>query len=268
MERRKINQVFVGTFVVLGLLIATYLIFVMGSGTGFLHSTFTLYARFKDVKGLHPGSEVSLSGLRVGIVKEISVSKDDSKDMIAELQISSVARGRLREDSTATLKTQGVLGDRYIELAIGTNGQAELKNGDTIRTQDTPDLFSKSGNLMEGIARYLREGGDVDSTIKNLARLSDNLVQLSGQIRKEKSLLNELFYGTSGQNLNKALSHLDSILSKIDSGDGTLGSIVNDPTVYEDVKSLLGGAKRSSILKYFMRQFIESSEKEKEEKRN
>jgi hypothetical protein len=44
-----------------------------------------------------------------------------------------------------------------------------------------------------------------------------------------------------------------------------LGSFVNDPTVYEDVKSVLGGAKRSSILKYFMRQFIETSEKEKED---
>ncbi|NBT58027.1 hypothetical protein EBT16_04505, partial [bacterium] len=71
--------------------------------------------------------------------------------------------------------------------------------------------------------------------------------------------------GTSGRSLNEALSHLDSIMKKIDSGDGTLGSLVNDPTVYEDVKSVLGGAKRSSILKYFMRQFIESSDKEKEE---
>jgi phospholipid/cholesterol/gamma-HCH transport system substrate-binding protein len=86
-------------------------------------------------------------------------------------------------------------------------------------------------------------------------------------LKKEKSILNELFYGTSGKNLNEALSHLDSILTKIDGGDGTLGSFVNDPTVYEDVKSVLGGAKRSSIMKYFMRQFIETSEKEKEKEK-
>lgn len=268
MERKKINQMMVGIFVVLGVTIGIYLIFMMGSRTGFLRSNFTLFARFKDVKGLHPGSEVSLSGLRIGIVKDITVAADDSKDMIAELQISSNARGRLRADSAATLKTQGVLGDRYIELSIGTNGQGELKNGDTLKTQDSPDLFSKSGSLMEGLSRYLKEGGDVDSLVKNLARLSDNLVQLSTQVKKEKSLLNELFYGQSGQNLGQALTHLDSILKKIDTGDGTLGSIVNDPTVYEDVKSLLGGAKRSSILKYFMRQFIESSEKEKEDKKS
>jgi len=227
-------------------------------------SSFTLYARFNNVKGLHAGSEVSLSGLRIGVVKEILVSADDSKEMVAKLQISSSARERLRADSFATLRTQGVLGDRYIELSIGSNGERALKDGATVRSQDPGDIFSKSGNVMEGLSRYLREGGDIDSLLKNLAKLSDNLVHLSTQVKKEKSILNELFYGSSGQNLNQALSHLDSILRKIDGGDGTLGSLVNDPTVYEDVKSVLGGAKRSSILKYFMRQFIEASEKEKE----
>jgi phospholipid/cholesterol/gamma-HCH transport system substrate-binding protein len=265
MNRQKMNQILVGIFVFSGFLIAAYLIFVMGSRSGFLRSNYTLYAKFKDVKGLHPGSEVSLSGLRVGVVKDISVATDDSKEMVATLQITSKAKSRLRADSQATLRTQGVLGDRYIELSIGSNSEKELGDGGTIKTSEDPDLFSKSGSVVEGLSRYLKEGGDVDSLVKNLARLSDNLVQLSVQVKKEKSILNELFYGSSGRNLNQALTHLDSILRKIDGGDGTLGSLINDPTVYEDVKSVMGGAKRSSVLKYFMRQFIDSSEKEKEE---
>jgi phospholipid/cholesterol/gamma-HCH transport system substrate-binding protein len=267
MERQKMNQLLVGIFVVLGLTIGVYLVFLMGSKTGFFRSTYVLNAHFKDVKGLHPGSEVSLSGLRVGVVKEIRVAEDDSKQMIAVLQITSSAKDRIRTDSTATLKTQGVLGDKYIELTIGSNSEQPLKSGDTLKSSESADIFSKSGNLVEGLSRYLKEGGDVDSLVKNLARFTDNLVQLSQQVKKEKSILNELFYGTSGKNLNEALSHLDSILTKIDGGDGTLGSFVNDPTVYEDVKSVLGGAKRSSILKYFMRQFIETSEKEKEKEK-
>lgn len=265
MNRQKMNQILVGIFVIGAFSVATYLIFVMGSRTGFLRSTFTVYARFKDVKGLHPGSEVSLSGLRIGVVKSISVATDDSKEMIATLHINSNAKGRLRQDSTATLKTQGVLGDRYIELSIGSNNQPVLKHEDTLKTEDAPDILSRSGNLVEGLSRYLKEGGDIDSLVKNLARLSDNLVQLSNQVKREKSILNELFYGSSGRNLNQALTSLDSILKKIDQGDGTLGSLVNDPTVYEDVKSVLGGAQRSTILKYFMRQFMDASEKEKEQ---
>ena len=92
MNRQKMNQMLVGIFVLSGFLIAVYLIFVMGSRTGFLRSNFTLYARFKDVKGLHPGSEVSLSGLRVGVVKDISVATDETKEMVATLQVTSKAR--------------------------------------------------------------------------------------------------------------------------------------------------------------------------------
>jgi len=265
MERQKMNQLLVGVFVILGVSIGVYLIFLMGSKSGFLRSTYQLNARFKDVKGLHPGSEVSLSGLRIGMVKSIHVAHDDSKEMVAVLRVSSEARDQIRADSLATLKTQGVLGDKYIELTIGSSAEPALDSGDTLRTSEPGDIFSKGGNLVEGLSRYLKEGGDLDSLVKNLARFSDNILQLSQQVKREKSIMNEIFYGTSGRSLNEALSHLDSIMKKIDSGDGTLGSLVNDPTVYEDVKSVLGGAKRSSILKYFMRQFIESSDKEKEE---
>lgn len=263
MERNRANQIIVGLFVAFGFLLSAYLVFLLGSKSGFLQSNVYLYARFKDVKGLHTGSEVSLSGLRIGVVERINVSEDDSKEMVAKLQINAKAMKKIRSDSRATLKTQGVLGDKYIELSIGSIESAGLKDGETIPTAETPDLFSKGGNLVDGLSKYLKEGGDVDSLLRNLARLSDNLVQLSNQVRKEKSILNELFYGTSGKNLNQAITHLDSILKKIDSGDGTLGSIINDPTVYEEVKAVLGGAKRSSVLKYFMRQFMEEGEKEK-----
>lgn len=262
MERNRANQITVGIFVFLGFLVSTYLVFMLGSKSGFFQSNITIYARFKDVKGLHPGSEVSLSGLRVGVVQDIAVAEDDSKEMVAALQIMSKAQKKIRTDSKASLKTQGVLGDKYIEISIGSSGAATLKDQDTIQTQETLDLFSKGGSLVDGLSKYLKQGGDVDSLIRNLARFSDNLVQLSNQVKREKSILNELFYGTSGKNLNQAIAHLDSIMKKIDSGDGTLGSIINDPTVYEEVKAVLGGAKRSSVLKYFMRQFMESTDQE------
>lgn len=262
MERNRANQVTVGIFVFLGFILSAYLVFMLGSKSGFFQSNITLYARFKDVKGLHPGSEVSLSGLRVGVVQDILVAEDDSKEMVAILQIVSKAQKKIRSDSKASLKTQGVLGDKYIEISIGSSEAELLKDKDTIQTQETLDLFSKGGSLVDGLSKYLKQGGDIDSLLRNLARFSDNLVQLSNQVKREKSILNELFYGTSGKNLNQAIAHLDSILKKIDSGDGTLGSIINDPTVYEEVKAVLGGAKRSSVLKYFMRQFMESSEKE------
>ncbi len=61
-----------------------------------------------------------------------------------------------------------------------------------------------------------------------------------------------MIYGNSGIKLEKSLGHLDgslthleAVLKKVDKGEGTLGALINDPTLYEDMKLLLGGAKRS-----------------------
>ena len=89
--------------------------------------------------------------------------------------------------------------------------------------------------------------------------MAEHLTIITGQLESTKTgLWSELVRGNSGTHLSSASDHLSSILRKIDSGEGSLGALINDPSVYEDLKSMMGGAKRSAILKYFMRSFIES----------
>lgn len=257
MDKKIANNMLVGIFVALGFGVFTFLVFNMGGGGGVFSSTYTLYARFPEVKGLHPGSEISLSGLRIGVVKDITVSADGTKDLIIELSLAKKMKPQIRQDSNAMIRTQGVLGDKYIEVSIGSPNSPEQEAGTFIRAGQEADLFSKSGNLVEGISKQFKDGGNVDVLLANLTRLSENLASISTDIRKNKGILNELIYGKSGESLNRTMAHLEGILRKIDSGEGTLGSLINDPTVYEDLRSMMGGAKRSSILKYFMREFIE-----------
>jgi phospholipid/cholesterol/gamma-HCH transport system substrate-binding protein len=237
-------------------------LFNIGGGVNIFSSQLKLISRFPQVKGLHQGSEVALSGLRIGVVKDIRISTDGSKDLIVELAISKKFANSIRTNSKATIKTQGVLGDKYIELSIGTEDSPPLRSGDNIQSAEQADLFTKSGNLVTDVSRYFDENGEVTVLLKNLNNLSSNLVDLSSQIKTQKGILHEMVYGKSGDNLNRSVSKLESILSKIDEGEGTLGALVNDPAVYEDIKSVMGGAKRSTVLKYFMKQFIDSSEKE------
>lgn len=262
MDRRIANNFTVGLFVLIGFVGFVFILFNVGDGKGFFSSQYSLYGKFRDVKGLHSGSEISLSGLRVGVIKQITVAKDDSKELIVELSIDKNMQQKIRQDSKATIQTQGVLGDKYVEISIGTPSAEALKHGDTINTDTAEDLFSKSGQLMEGISRHFDKGGDIESLVKNLNQVAKNLVVLTSQVQREQGLLNAMIYGNAGAKLTKSVDHLEAILKKVDNGEGTLGAIINDPTLYEDVKYLLGGAKRSSILKYFMRSFIEEGEKE------
>lgn len=257
MDKKIANNMLVGIFVAVGFVVFIFLVFNMGGGGGIFASNYTLYAKFPEVKGLHPGSEISLSGLRIGVVKDITVSTDGTKQLITEFSISRKMKSQIRQDSNAMIRTQGMLGDKYIEISIGSASSPELESGAFIRSVEEQDFFSKGGNLVEGISKQFKDGGNVDVLLANLTRLSDNLATISTDIRKNRGVLNELIYGKSGESLNRSLNHLEGILKKIDSGDGTLGSLVNDPTIYEDLRAMMGGAKRSSILKYFMREFIE-----------
>ncbi|MEZ4751658.1 MAG: MlaD family protein [Bdellovibrionota bacterium] len=256
MDRKIANNVVLGIFVTLGFVGFLFILFNVGGGSGVFASDYELVAHFPNVKGLHYGSEVSLSGLRVGVVESIEVKMDGSKELVVRFSVLKSVQDRIRQDSTAKIATQGVLGDKYIELSIGTADSPMLKDGDEIETETESDLFSKGGDLVGSIERQFREGGDVEKLLKSLTRLSNNLNAITAELKIQRG----------GNSLAKSLAHLESILKKIDKGDGTVGALVNDPTLYEDTKSLIGGAQRSNILKYFINQFVDDGEKAAKEK--
>ncbi len=269
MDKKVANNVIVGIFVALAFVGFIFVLFSMGGGSGLFTSQLSLYGKFSQVKGLHPGSEVSLSGLRIGVVKNISVDPKGGKDLTVEMAVGKKYGDVLKQDSVASIRTQGVLGDKYIELSVGSIGAPAVKNGDTLPSSELTDLFTKSGNLVDDISRHFDKGGKFEQLLLNLTNVSANLADITSEIKKEKGILHELAYGTSGLALNKSMAHLEAILDKINRGEGTLGSLINDPTVYEDVKAMMGGAKRSTILKYFMHQFIDAGDKaQKEDDKN
>lgn len=264
MDKKVANQIIVGIFVTVAFFGFIFIIFNISGGDGIFSSKYSLQARFKHVKGLHYGSEVSLAGLRVGVVKTIAIAKDDPKILVVELAIDKKMKDRIRKDSVASVKTQGVLGDKYIEVSIGTPTEPELEHNNEITVQEEQDIFSKSGMLVDEVKRQFEKGGEVDALIHNLNTLSKNLTTLTSDIKTNRGLLNEMFYGKSGPRLGEAVAHLNGILKKIDEGEGSLGLLVNDPTVYEDIKTMTGGAKRSTILKALIRSFSESGADAKE----
>jgi phospholipid/cholesterol/gamma-HCH transport system substrate-binding protein len=261
MDKRIANNLIVGVMVIVGFAALIFILFNIGGGM--LNSRMTVYGKFKQVKGLFMGSEVSLSGLRIGAVRSIRIQNAVTKELIVEMSISAEQRRHIRQDSIATVKTQGILGDKYIEISIGDETLPEIKDGDMIPTSEPEDLFTKGGNVVSGISKQFEKEGDLANLIKNLNVTAINLAQMTTQIKKEKSILHELFYGQSGEKVRLATEHLESILRKINGGEGTVGAIINDPTVYEDIKSITGGAKRSAVLQYFVRQFMQNSEKDK-----
>ncbi len=141
MNNRTI-EFLVGCFVLIGLLAVLYLAIQVGSARFFGSDSYELQARFGSASGVNPGSRIEIAGVPVGTVKEIRLN--DNFYAIATLELPH--RIQLDDDTIASVKTAGLIGDRFIELSPGGSG-FPLEAGDMIvdteSALDIENLISK-----------------------------------------------------------------------------------------------------------------------------
>jgi phospholipid/cholesterol/gamma-HCH transport system substrate-binding protein len=268
-DYEKSNNLKTGFFVFFGTVITVFSIIILG-GDKKLFASYNKYSiNFKQVQGLNIGSVVSLSGINIGNVVQMDFSSQDDSVLVT-LNVEQQFANRITNDSLASIKTQGALGDRYIFITSGNNGSRPLDAGALIKSDDEGDFFdiiSKKGPQISNAANVIDE---MKLLLENLnknnnpGKLIENLVIASKQIEnlsKEGQLLFQDARGANNKELKQAISHLNSILKKIDNGEGTLGALINDSTIHERLTSILGKSPRNSYLKPLIRATIKSKDK-------
>lgn len=132
------RETVVGFFVMVGLICVAYLTVKLGRMELFNSEGYILQASFSSVSGLRSGAEVDIAGVRVGRVKNIRLN--ENYQAVVELQMDSNVK--LTDDVIASVKTSGLIGDKYISLEPGGSGEM-LKNGDEITdTESAVDIES------------------------------------------------------------------------------------------------------------------------------
>jgi phospholipid/cholesterol/gamma-HCH transport system substrate-binding protein len=127
----------VGLFCLLGLLCVAYLTVKLGKMDILGGDTYRIKARFTSVTGLKPGSFVDMAGVQVGQVDSINL---DTASYVAMVTLKINKNVPIDEDAIATIKTSGLIGDRYIAISPGGSDHM-LKEGDTIvETEPAVDL--------------------------------------------------------------------------------------------------------------------------------
>ena len=130
MERTRL-EFSVGIFLIIGVICLGYLSYSLGN-IGFRSDRYTVYASFTTVSGLKGKAQVTMSGVPVGDVKKIQL-----KDSRAEVTMSINKSVQLEEDSVASIKTMGIIGDKYISISPGAS-DTYIKDGGTIRETQAP----------------------------------------------------------------------------------------------------------------------------------
>lgn len=135
--RKPSVEVSVGIFVLIGILCVGYLTVRLGKMQWLGDNYYTLYARFRSISGLKTGTQVEIAGVQIGLVDSISL---DRKRMMAMVKLKIRKGIVLTDDVIASVKTAGLIGDKYIKLSPGGSDQV-LKPGDFItETESAIDL--------------------------------------------------------------------------------------------------------------------------------
>jgi ABC-type transporter Mla subunit MlaD len=196
-----------GIFIVATLAILATGVFIIGSKEYLFHSTYQLKAQFDNVAGLAAGAEVQVGGVHSGTVHSISLPHNPGEKVTVVMDLDQSTHEIIKHDSVATIETEGVLGNQYLAISFGSSGQAEVKDGEIIQSQ--PPLS-----------------------------VSDLLKKTNGILDSSQQAI---------ENTTQATAHLNSISGKIDTGQGTVGALVNDKQLYNNLQQTTATLQETTL---------------------
>jgi phospholipid/cholesterol/gamma-HCH transport system substrate-binding protein len=141
---KKINiETGVGIFLIIGLICLGYLSVSLGDVNLFGTNQYPLKAHFANISGLKEGATVEIAGVTVGKVSKITL---DDYEASVELLIDPGVK--IQEDSIASIRTQGIIGDKYIKINPGGADENISSGGEIIETESTIDLEELVGKYI------------------------------------------------------------------------------------------------------------------------
>ena len=234
-----------------------------------------IIARVDNVKNLKPGCYVELKGIRVGTVTDIRIISEEAVEITASILESEL--DWIKKDSKVSISTAGLVGDKYLEIYSGTKSAPIFDPAKDILTSenlaDMKQIMTKGESIATITERILTrfdqilynidDGKKIVDTMNSLNKASLNIEQISLELKNAQlgQTINKL--NTSLAKFEKASISIDKIMSRIEKGPGTLNSMIFDDGLHDDLRALLGGASRNKVIKYFIRESIQNSERKK-----
>lgn len=218
------KDAWIGLLALSSFVIVTVTIILMGGGKVELFKDKVRYKTFfPEAGGLKAGAEVWLAGVEIGQVKTVRFADIPRRDAIEViLEVDATAQRHIRTNSIASLRTIGLLGDKYVELNPGT-----------------PDAsIVPSGGIVKGIS--LSQFDELIGVGKNTAQqfndLMEQLQQLSAGLNQGQGSVGQMLHNPElYRNLNASIQRTTRLLDTAESGPGALGQFMSNPTLYNNL---------------------------------
>lgn len=230
------RQARVGALIIVALLLLGYAIFRVGAVLDIFARRYEIVMLVPSGLGLREGAPVTLAGQQIGQVRRIGFipvgQKVGEHNLQLVLAVAQNVQDQIRGDSRAYLRTQGLLGDRFIDIAPGSPAARVLQPGDTIVT-------GRSVDLDEFIAQAADALEQATGIVGNLQQMTEGLVRgdgTAGRLLQD----DQLYVSLTG-----TTQELRRTLAEINRADGTFGRLIRDPQLYQQVQ---GAAARVDSL--------------------
>ena len=240
------TKIRVGVFVVVALAAFLGLIYALGARSRLFEPRFTVHAEFTEVGGLAEGATVRLAGVQIGRVTGVNLPAQPGGKVRIDLNIARQFGDRVRKDSVARIDTQGLLGDKIVEVTVGTAQAPPVQPGDLLASRDPTD-----------IGKIIDQGA---ATVNNVAALAASLGELSQKVTESRIVEDAAALVTSSRrtvdqagrdisavtrDARKITDQVSRIVDRVEKGPGLAHTLVyEEPVQLAKVNELLAATQQ------------------------
>jgi phospholipid/cholesterol/gamma-HCH transport system substrate-binding protein len=258
-EKRETAVKFrVGVFVLIALVTFLGAVYALGARARLFEARYTIHADFTEVGGLVEGATVRLAGVQIGRVTAVNLPPQPGGKVRVDLTIARRFSDRIRKNSVARIETQGLLGDRIVEITVGDASAPAVAPGEVLVSRDPADFGrviaagAETAKNVAALADALRETADKvnkSKMIEDAAATVNKLGRVVDQVEHGRGWAHTLLYEEpiALKRVNELIATTQVLIERVEKGQGAAGVLVS-PESTASAKRFVAAMDRISAM--------------------
>ncbi len=236
-------QLRIGALVLAASLLFVGFVLSIGRRSALFEERYSLWTSFISAEGLAVGAPIRLGGIPVGNVTRITFGRDlKDRGIVVTMAVERRVQDRIREDSVASIGTIGLVGDKVLDITVGSHDRPLLPPGGRLSSVDPTDfsrLLQKGDQILEHVSRISASldealaGKDSAPGKRNLSEAIQSIRNTLVEVEKGQGLLHDIIYGREGAELlgrvDRTVASLERVAQAIEKEGGLLHALIYTP---------------------------------------
>lgn len=239
----RVHSWAIGLFIILGTGLFATILFLIGNRHDVFGKHADFYSEFSDIDGLPNGAEIRVSGFEAGEVKGIQVPAGSSSKFRIKLQVRANTRGLVRADSVVSIKTEGIVGDKYVSIEQGTNNAVEAQDGATLPSREPFDMgamLERSSALLSNVDHSVTDvRGRLDLALDSVTRTVTHVDGLVSAVQPDIKKM--------AANASQITGSLGDIVADLEAGRGPAGLFLKDEATRRLLEATVSNIHQASV---------------------